>query len=176
MLRSDLLTVINELFRWFSHSYRLFFSSRLTSYSNATVTLDSSFCTRWSQGSLFVLLRCRPTSLPPIASASRNFLSSSFSVLPTLKFLSADASRNGLSSIVLHLLVSPPQRSTACLNKRINVSDYVSSHAAAFNPRANISNMSITVLDVPLIMGLTFVTCLQIYKEIQCRRRELMPY
>lgn len=52
-----------------------------------TIVFDSSFCTRWSQDNLFVLLRRRPTSLPPIASASCNFLSSSFSVLPTQVFI-----------------------------------------------------------------------------------------
>lgn len=144
VLRSDLLTVINELFRWFSRFHRLFFPSRLTScYSSVRLFLLHALISR--QPFRSPMLPCRPTSLSSIASASRNFLFSSFSVLLTPKFLSVDTERNSFSSAALHLLVSPPQRSTACLNKRINVSDYVSSHAVAFNPRADISNVSITV-------------------------------
>lgn len=100
VLQSDLFTVINELFRWFSHSNRLFFPSRLTScYGSARLFLLHALISRQLVRSP---TRRHPTSLP-IASASRNFLSSSL-------FRSSDSQvfigQNGLSSAVLHLIVS----------------------------------------------------------------------
>jgi len=62
-LRSDLLTVINELFRWFSYFYRLFFPSRHTSYSSVRLFLLHALVSRQSFRS--------PTPSPHFSTADR---------------------------------------------------------------------------------------------------------
>lgn len=144
-LLSDLFTIINELFRWFSRTRRLFFLPRLTSCYRS-VRFFLLYAPILS--SPFVLLCRRAPSLPPIASAP---VISSFPLLLFFWFLSFY--RRTRARMALSLRVPPsrfaptsvvPRRS---LKKRINVSDYDSArfpNAVTFNLRIDISNVSIT--------------------------------
>lgn len=137
MLRSDLLTVINELFRWFSRFYRLFFPSHLTSCY--TVAHDSSFCTRWSEGVAFSLsysavrLLYRRSLPPPVIS----------SLLPLPFFRLSSFYRRIRAGMASSQLCSTFSVHLHNVSQRVLTRESMSltafpSHVAAFNPRARI--------------------------------------
>lgn len=69
-LWSNLFTVINEFFRWFSHFYRLFFPSRLTScYSNVRFFLLHALISRQSFRTSEPPLLYRRSLPPPVISS-----------------------------------------------------------------------------------------------------------